>query len=297
MEPDSAAINFSRPGLPREVDPLALDVMAGQSTDDPRVHTLVILSSDGVPLVTEQFTSLVEFYRRLKTHARKNRGRMYRYLFDGEFYSEPADDEPADADNAPPVEPTREAVTPEVVERPIAMPSSAARSALAAPLSAAPQARPPNSRPVVAAQPPSSSSLQTILNQPVSQDTRDVLAVAQLAHHMLCDSYARAAQVQAQALGQVNEAVQGFLANNQRLAEQTCHLQDRFQEAMESVDLLEAERRMLEYQQLAHQLQHQQATYDAEMMAMAHRQYRGSRWSDFLDGVLDFFVPQDQDTK
>lgn len=271
--------------------------MAGQSTDEPRVHTLVILSSDGAPLVTEKFTSLVAFYRRLKTHARKNRGRMYRYLFDGEFYTEPAEDEPDDADTAPPAEPPSEAITAEVVERPAAMSSAAARSALPPSPPATPPARPPSSRAVVATQPPSSSTLQTIMNQPVSQDTRDVLAVAQLAHHMLCDSYARAAQVQAQVLGQVNDAVQGFLANNQRLAEQTCHLQDRFQEAMESVDLLEAERRMLEYQQLAHQLQHQQATYDAEMMAMAHRQYRGSRWSDFLDGVLDFFVPQDQDPK
>src|SRR5688572_12434200 len=63
LEPGSTATNFSRLALPRRVGPLALDVMAGQSTDEPRVHTLVILSSDGAPLVTEQFTSLVEFYR------------------------------------------------------------------------------------------------------------------------------------------------------------------------------------------------------------------------------------------
>ena len=75
-----------------------------------------------------------------------------------------------------------------------------------------------------------------------------------LAHSMLWTTFDRAARVQAWMLQQANVFTSDLLENNRKLADQASEMQLRFQEAMQRLDLMETEQKLIEHDLMARRL-------------------------------------------
>jgi hypothetical protein len=75
-----------------------------------------------------------------------------------------------------------------------------------------------------------------------------------LSHTMLWTTFDRAARVQAWMLQQANVFTRDLLENNRKLADQASEMQQRFQQTMQRLDLMETEKKLMEHDLMARRL-------------------------------------------
>jgi hypothetical protein len=121
----------------------------------------------------------------------------------------------------------------------------------------------------------------------VYEDSSSPHSGVQLAHNMLWATFDRAARVQAWMLQQANVFTRDLLENNQKLADQASDMQQRFQQAMQRLDLMEAEKKLIEHDLMARRLsRHTVAQNRAEEEASQPPAPPDYGWiDDLLSGV------------
>ena len=145
-------------------------------------------------------------------------------------------------------------------------------------------------RPIAGLQP---SNPADILQAPclpdpvVCEDSSSPHSGVKLAHNMLWSTFDRAARVQAWMLQQANVFTRDLLENNQKLADQASDMQQRFQQAMQRLDLMETEKKLIEHDLMARRLsRHTVAQNRAEEEASQPPAPPDYGWiDDLLSGV------------
>ena len=100
-------------------------------------------------------------------------------------------------------------------------------------------------------------SLEESLERPesvASHDDMSPLSSVRLAHTMLWATFDRAARVQSWMLQQANVFTRDLLDNNRKLADQASDMQQRYQQAMQRLDLMETEKTLMEHDLMARRL-------------------------------------------
>jgi hypothetical protein len=112
-------------------------------------------------------------------------------------------------------------------------------------------------------------------------------AGVRLAHSMLWTTFDRAARVQAWMLEQANVFTRDLLENNRKLADQASEMQQRFQQAMQRIDLMETEQKLIEHDLMARRLsRHSVAQNHAEEEASRPPAAPDHGWiGELLSGV------------
>ena len=122
-------------------------------------------------------------------------------------------------------------------------------------------------------------------------DLNATITGVKLAHAMLWTTFDRAASVQAWMLQQANVFTHDLLENNRKLADQASALQARYQEAMQRIDLMETEKKLIEHDLMARRLsRHTVAQNRAEEEANRPQEPADTGWIDeLICGVSSFF--------
>jgi len=121
---------------------------------------------------------------------------------------------------------------------------------------------------------------------PVQVVSGDPLAAVDLAHHLIWDTYDRAAKTQAWMLAQASSFTTTLLENNKRLADQASELQQRYQESLAKLDFVAHEKMMMDAE--AASSRHARFLIDkarAEAEAASTRRAPGELLDDLIDGV------------
>ena len=123
-------------------------------------------------------------------------------------------------------------------------------------------------------------------------DIHGAITGAKMLHAMLWTTFDRAASTQAWMLQQANVFTKDLLENNSKLAEQACALQARFQDAMQRIDLMETEKKLMEHDMMARRLsRHTVAQNRAEEEANRPKEPADNGWIDeLICGVGSFFT-------
>lgn len=127
---------------------------------------------------------------------------------------------------------------------------------------------------------------------PEPDDIHGTITGVKLAHAMLWTTFDRAASVQAWMLQQANVFTKDLLENNSKLAEQASALQARFQDAMQRIDLMETEKKLMEHDMMARRLsRHTVAQNRAEEEANRPKEPADNGWIDeLICGVGSYFM-------
>lgn len=121
--------------------------------------------------------------------------------------------------------------------------------------------------------------------QVVSSDP-GMLAAVDLAHHLIWDTYDRAAKTQAWMLAQASSFTTTLLENNKRLADQASELQQRYQESLAKIDFIAHEKMMMDAEAAASR--HARYLIDkakAEAEAVSTHRAPGEWIDELIDGV------------
>lgn len=126
---------------------------------------------------------------------------------------------------------------------------------------------------------------------PPGEELNETIAGVRVAHAMLWTTFDRAASVQAWMLQQANVFTKDLLENNRKLADQASAMQARFQEAMQRIDLMETEKKLIEHDLMARRLsRHTVAQNRAEEEANRPKEPADTGWIDeLICGVSSFF--------
>jgi hypothetical protein len=112
------------------------------------------------------------------------------------------------------------------------------------------------------------------------------LAAVELTHHLIWDTYDRAAKTQAWMLAQASSFTTTLLENNKRLADQASELQQRYQESLAKIDFVAHEKMMMDAE--AASSRHARFLIDkarAEAEAASTHRAPGEWMDDLIDGV------------
>ncbi len=143
----------------------------------------------------------------------------------------------------------------------------------------------------VATSTPTNPEVAVIPTPMEPDDLGQTITGVKLAHAMLWTTFDRAASVQAWMLQQANVFTKDLLENNRKLADQASAMQARFQDAMQRIDLMETEKKLIEHDLMARRLsRHAVAQNRAEEQANRPKEPADTGWIDeLICGVSSFF--------
>ncbi|MBL9102500.1 MAG: hypothetical protein JNL82_16180 [Myxococcales bacterium] len=127
---------------------------------------------------------------------------------------------------------------------------------------------------------------QVVPQRPPARVSGDTLAAVELTHHLIWDTYDRAAKTQAWMLAQASSFTTTLLENNKRLADQASELQKRYQASLAEIDFVAREKMMMDAEASASR--YARFLVDkAKAEAEAAQPRRGSgEWvDDLIDGL------------
>jgi len=136
----------------------------------------------------------------------------------------------------------------------------------------------------------SSGLLDEPLGRPesvASHDDNSPLSFVRLAQTMMWSTFDRTARVQAWMLQQANGFTRDLLDNNRKLADQASDMQERYQQAMQRLDLMETEKKLMEHDLMTRRLsRHTVAQNRAEEEANRPPEPKDYRWiEELLSGI------------